>query len=67
MFLTWTIGSDEAERAIQTKSIVEEDLINPFPERVSTAITEGDVEKDLPLFRDLFTNDAWEAVIALSM
>lgn len=65
MFLSWVIGEEPAKEAIRDGYRIEEDQVNCRPEDVSSAIIEKDVHENFQFFQGLFTDDAWEAVMAL--
>ncbi|EFX81225.1 hypothetical protein DAPPUDRAFT_242690 [Daphnia pulex] len=68
MFLKWVLGVDQSNTYITTgnkKKVEEEDLL-VIPDEVNNAVVEKAVLKELPLFMQLFTADAWVAVNQLS-
>lgn len=66
MFLSWVIGRERANEVLSQNLRVEEEDINPFPDKISCAIIQPTVVQELALFETLFTADAWKGVLQLS-
>jgi len=66
VFLSWVIGCERANEVLSQKLHFEEEDIDPFPDKISCAIIQPAVVKELALFETLFTSDAWKAVLQLS-
>ena len=65
MFLRWVVGAELANKALNDKISIEENDINPFPENVSSGITEEYVK--ISKFEHLITDEAWSAVLNLGI
>ena len=65
MFLQWFVGVEKASAYLSSKELVDEDDLVVFEDDLSAAVIEAPVLIDT--FKNLFTEEAWHGVIALSI
>lgn len=63
MFLSWIIGFEKVGLIIDFGRKIEEEEVISMPDNVSNAIIETVVLNNLDSFQQLFTDDAWSAVL----
>lgn len=66
VFLSWLTGNEKANHLLLHKKKATTFDIRIPTEQLSTAITEPEVQKALPSFRELFTATAWNKALQTS-